>query len=206
MRTTAYLRISKEILDIDNQEWEVNKFCKEKGFIIDKIVKEVISGANMSSKRKIWKVVDDLSRGDNLVVTEISRLGRSLFGVFEILQKCLEKGIIVYSIKQNWKLGDDIQSKIMAMTFGLASEIERELISLRTKEALKRKKHEAEVKGERFNIGWKKGRCRVKELAGKENEIREKLKMKIMKKNIANDYGISTVTLNNFIRNRKIAI
>ena len=205
MKTIAYSRVSKEKQDINNQRHEIDEYCKRNRIIIDEYVNEISSRSRKD--KKIWPVIDRLGKGDFLVITEISRIAGSVMQSFEFMRKCLDRGITAYFIKQNLKLEEEnIITEAVMFGFGLAAKIERELISQRTKEALKRKKHEAELRGEKFNIGWKKGRCRVKELEGKEKEIKNKLKMRVMRKRIAEDYGVGLVTLNNFIKSRKIAV
>ncbi len=97
-------------------------------------IEEMISGTVTWKKRKIATILDSLEKEDNLIVSELSRIGRSMLEIMQVLNITLEKGIHIYAVKGNWKLDNSIQSKVMAMVFSMASEIERDLISKRTKE------------------------------------------------------------------------
>ena len=101
-----------------------------------------MSGKVSWKKRKIAEIIVEFKKGDTLIVSELSRLGRSMLECMEILSVAVEKGVRVYAVKGNWSLDSSIQSKIVAMAFSMASEIERDLISQRTKEALRYKKEQ----------------------------------------------------------------
>lgn len=110
------------------------------GITIDKWIEETVSGAKDYKDRKLGGVLRKVKTGDVIVTCEISRLGRNLLMIMEILSVCMKKGCIVQTIKDGYRLGDDMQSKVLAFAFGLSAEIERKLISMRTKEALARLK------------------------------------------------------------------
>jgi DNA invertase Pin-like site-specific DNA recombinase len=139
-KTIGYLRVSTF-----NQELEKNKadiLSLANNFDLGKVnfVEEVVSGKVSWRKRKIAEILDDLKAGDSIIVSELSRLGRSMLECMEILSVSLQKGVHVYAVKGNWKLDNSIQSKIIAMAFSMAAEIERDLISSRTTEALRHRK------------------------------------------------------------------
>lgn len=139
----AYIRVSTDKQDGINQKKGIDEFCKRKSWIIDEYIDdEGISGTVEPDKRELGRLLKKLKSGDVLVAGEISRLGRSLFMIMRILEYCMNNGIKVYTVKDNYELGDNITSKVLAFAFGLSAEIEREMISRRTKEALARKKAE----------------------------------------------------------------
>ena len=132
----AYIRVSTEMQNYASQEYEIRNYCLEKGIKVDKWVSESISGTVKVEKRTLGKVIRKMDRGDMLICTEISRLGRNMLMIMSILNTCSAKGIYIHSIKDNFDLSDNINSKIIAFAFALAAEIERILISERTREAL----------------------------------------------------------------------
>jgi DNA invertase Pin-like site-specific DNA recombinase len=136
----AYIRKSSGKQVFEHQEFEIAEYAKRHNLHIDKWVEESISSRKPLDQRQLSKILENMTAGDMLLATEISRLGRSLLEVMSILQICLNKNCLVQTIKENYHLGNDIQSKVMAFAFGLAGEIERNLISQRTKCALASKK------------------------------------------------------------------
>ena len=139
-RTIAYLRVSTLEQDLDKNKSDILFFANENNLGKVHFIEEKISGAIHWKKRELGSIIDSLSTGENLIVSEFSRLGRSMVECMEIITLCLEKKINLYAIKGAWKLDNSIQSKIMAMMFSIASEIERDLISKRTSEALRARK------------------------------------------------------------------
>ena len=146
----GYLRVSTDTQTVENQRYEIDKFAKSKELKVDKYIEETISGGKAVNKRKLGKLLRLLKEGDILIATEISRLGRSLYMIMDILNLCMEKGVLILTIKDNFHLGDDIESKVLAFAFSLSAEIERKLISQRTKEALERIKKEGNRKKKRI--------------------------------------------------------
>jgi len=132
----GYIRVSTDKQTVENQRFEVGKFCKDKNISVDCWIEETESGATPIEKRKLGAFMKKLQKGDILICTELSRLGRSLFMVMRLLDECLKKGVEVWTTKEGYRLGDNMNSKVMAFAFGLAAEIERNLISQRTREAL----------------------------------------------------------------------
>lgn len=145
--TYGYIRVSTDKQTVENQRFEIERFCGKCGIKIDGWIEEAVSGATSYSKRRLGRLLKKVKCGDMIVCSEISRLGRSLFMIMEILNVCMEKGCRVWTVKDGYKLGDDIQSKVLAFAFGLSAEIERKLISQRTKEALARKRSEGVALG-----------------------------------------------------------
>ena len=139
-RTIAYLRVSTNDQDLDKNKADILHLANDKGLGKVIWVEETVSGRVSWKKRKIAGVIDQAQAGDTIIISELSRLGRSMLECMEILSIAAEKKINVYAVKGNWQLDGSMQSKIMAMVFSMAAEIERELISQRTKEALAAKK------------------------------------------------------------------
>jgi DNA invertase Pin-like site-specific DNA recombinase len=135
-KTTAYLRVSTIDQDIEKNKADILKLANQLELGHVYFVEEKVSGKVSWRKRKISDILDGAQTGDNIIVSELSRLGRSMLECMEILSIAAQKGVNVYAIKGNWRLDSSIQSKIIAMAFAMASEIERDLISKRTKEAL----------------------------------------------------------------------
>ena len=135
MRVYAYIRVSTEMQTYSNQRHEIMKYCDSHRVTIDEWVSESVSGTISSEKRMLGRLMDRMGRGDLLICTELSRLGRNMLMVMGILNTCALKGVTIHTIKDNFDLSDNINSKIIAFAFALAAEIERNLISQRTKEA-----------------------------------------------------------------------
>ena len=136
-KTMAYLRVSTVDQDTEKNRHDILEFVNGRGFGTGKFEEEKVSGTKSWKERKIKKVIDELKAGDRLIVPELSRLGRSMLEVMEILACAKEKGISVYDIKNGWELNGTIQSKVMAMVFSIAAEIEKDLISKRPVEGLR---------------------------------------------------------------------
>ena len=138
----GYIRVSSDKQTVENQRFEIINFCAGQGWSIDGWIEETVSGTCAYSKRRLGKLLKKVKDGDIIVCSELSRLGRSLYMIMEILSLCMRRGCRVWTIKDGYRLGDDIQSKVLAFAFGLSAEIERNLISQRTREALARVKAE----------------------------------------------------------------
>ena len=136
MSTSAYIRVSTEMQCHANQEYEIKRYCEKHGLTIDKWISESISGTVAVEKRALGKAIRRMKKGDLLISTELSRLGRNMLMIMGVLNICSQKGVSICTIKDNFSLSDNINSKIVAFAFALAAEIERSLISQRTKEAL----------------------------------------------------------------------
>lgn len=148
----GYIRVSSDKQTVENQRFEINKFCEREKLCVDDWIEETISGTKNYDKRQLGRLLKKVNKDDIIICSELSRLGRNLFMIMEILNICMTKEAKVWTIKDNYRLGDDIQSKVLAFAFGLSAEIERNLISQRTKEALARLKNEGK------RIGRSRGR------------------------------------------------
>lgn len=195
--TYGYIRVSTDRQTTLNQEFEITEFCKRENTSIDGWIKETTSGTKSFGKRKLGSLLGTLRKGDLIICTELSRLGRSLFMIMEILNICMEKGCQVWSVKEGYRLGDDIQSKVLAFAFGLSAEIERKLISERTREALARKKAEGKRLGRPLG-----SRNRVYKLDKNAGYIERLLNKKASLCQIAKSCGVSNNTLERWLKNR----
>jgi DNA invertase Pin-like site-specific DNA recombinase len=143
----GYIRVSTDKQTVENQRFEINRFCEEKIMVVNKWIEETISGMKTIQERKLGKLLKKMCRGDILICSELSRLGRNLLMIMAVLNDCMNRDIQVWTSKDNYRLRSDINSKVLAFAFGLSAEIERNLISQRTKEALARKRAEGVVLG-----------------------------------------------------------
>ena len=192
----AYVRVSTDKQSTETQRFEIKKFSKTKKIHIDRWIDETISGMKGIQNRRLGKVLRQARKGDVLITSELSRLGRNLMQVMSFLHQCMEQDITVYTIKEGYELGNNLNSKILAFAFSLSAEIERSLISQRTKEALARKKAEG------IQLGRPQGgRCRRK-LDGKEQIITQLLNERRTKLFISKVLGVHRQTLRMFIDDR----
>ena len=194
----GYIRVSIDKQTVENQRYEINTFCQKLNIHIDGWIEETISGTKNFDKRKLGDLLKIVQKDDLIICAELSRLGRNLFMIMEILHICMNKECKVWTIKDNYRLGDDIQSKVLAFAFGLSAEIERNLISQRTKEALARKVQEGIV------LGRPKGRKTSPEkhkLYDKDIIICELLIFGISQRKISKLFSVDRNTLSRFILN-----
>ena len=192
----GYIRVSSDKQTVENQRFEIRNFCQYQNLKIDVWIEETISGTKSYDKRQLGKLLKKVNKDDIIICSELSRLGRNLFMIMEILNICMNKECRVWTIKDNYRLGDDIQSKVLAFAFGLSAEIERNLISQRTKEALARKRAEGVVLGR--PRGRKSSPDKYK-LSGKEVLICELLKNRTSLRKIAKLCHVDRNTLARFI-------
>lgn len=193
--TYGYIRVSSDKQTVENQRFEINNFCKRESINIDGWIEETISGTKNYDKRKLGELLNIVKKDDLIICAELSRLGRNLFMIMEILNICMNKECKVWTIKDNYRLGDDIQSKVLAFAFGLSAEIERNLISQRTKEAL------ALRKARGVKIGRIKGsKNSYVKLTGYEEIIEELLVLEIPKVTIAKELKVDRTTLWRFLK------
>ena len=191
----GYIRVSTDKQSIDNQRFEIERFCSKNNITIDLWIEETISGTKIPEKRLLGSLLAQAKTDDLIVCSELSRLGRNLFMIMSILNNLLLNGVKIWTIKDNYRLGDSIQAKILAFAFGLSAEIERDLISQRTKEALARKRSEG------FTLGRPLGRKSVRlKLSGHRAEIQKLLDENISKSAIARMFGVSRKTVGSFIK------
>lgn len=190
----GYIRVSSDKQTVENQRFEIQRFAKESDLTINGWIEETISGTKNYDKRKLGNLLKKVKKDDLIICAELSRLGRNLFMIMEILNICMTKECEVWTIKDNYRLGDDIQSKVLAFAFGLSAEIERNLISQRTKEALARKRAEGVV------LGRPKGsRSSKVKLSGKETLIQGLLDENVSHSEIARILKVNRATVKSFI-------
>lgn len=192
----GYIRVSSDKQTVENQRFEINQFCQQEGLTIDGWIEETVSGTRTYTKRRLGKLIRQVGEGDIIICSELSRLGRNLYMIMEILSHCMNRGCHVWTIKDGYRLGDDIQSKVLAFAFGLSAEIERNLISQRTKEAL------ARLKAEGKPLGRPKGSKTHKEalsLYQYEALIRRELHHGTSKRALARKLHCGRNTLNSYI-------
>lgn len=192
----GYIRVSSDKQTVENQRFEIARFCERERIKVDGWIDETISGTKPYRKRELGKLLNRIGKGDLIICAELSRLGRNLLMIMDILNLCMTKECRVWTVKENYRLGDDIQSKVLAFAFGLSAEIERSLISQRTKEALARKRAEGVVLGR--PKGSKKSQNKYK-LYGKEELIRRMLKANCSRRKIAKACHVDRNTLSNYI-------
>ena len=193
----GYIRVSSDKQTVENQRFEINNFCEKHSMQIDGWIEETISGTKAYNKRQLGILLKRVKKDDLIICAELSRLGRNLFMIMEILNICMTKECKVWTIKDNYRLGEDIQSKVLAFAFGLSAEIERNLISQRTKEALARKKAEG------VTLGRPKGRKtdpRKHKLYGKQKLISELQAVGMSQRAIAKICKVDRNTLARFLK------
>lgn len=195
----GYIRVSTDKQTVENQRYVINQFCTNNNIKVNRWIEETISGNAAVEKRKLGSLLKKLSRNDILICSEISRLGRNLMMVMSILNICMEKDIQVWTIKDNYRLGNDINSKVLAFAFGLSAEIERNLISQRTKEALARRKNEGVILGR--PKGSKSARTK---LYGKQERIEHFLQEGYNITDIARKLNVSRSTIYSFIKDKNL--
>ena len=145
----GYIRVSTAKQHPENQMDEIQRYADANGLNVDKWVVEIISGKKQIKGRKLGLLIKRMKKGDTVIVTEISRLSRSLTDIMEVMGRCIDKGVHIYTTKENYRFDDSINSKVLCFAFGLVAEIERNLISMRTKEALALRKAEGKSLGRR---------------------------------------------------------
>jgi DNA invertase Pin-like site-specific DNA recombinase len=186
----AYIRVSTDKQTNENQRFELNRFAEQRQWRIDTWTEETVSALKKLEHRKLHGLLAKMRQGDILIITELSRMGRNLMQIMGILNQCMERDIQVFTTKEGYELGNNINAKILAFAFGLSAEIERNLISQRTKEALARKKAEGVV------LGRPKGsQSKRKKLTGKSEEIERLLAKKISVSGISRLLGVHRLTV-----------
>lgn len=194
MAIIGYIRVSTDKQTCQHQKYEIQKWTKSNKTKISKWVEETVSSRQTLEKRKLSTVLSSLQKDDILIATEISRLGRSIFEVLKILEMCLNKDCQVWTIKENYRLGNDISSKVMAFTFGVAAEIERSLISKRTKASLETLKANGKKLGRPLSSQAKKLK-----LKKNKEQILKLLQQGVSKSKIAKEMNVERTTLRRFI-------
>ena len=145
MKVYGYIRVSTQLQHTENQKIEIEKYCANHNISSIEFISEKISGTKSYKKRKLGNLLNALEKDDVLIVTELSRLGRSLMMIFDVLNQLLTKGVKVYAFKENYELGDNIQSQVLTFAFGLSAQIERDLLSERVKMGQQRALKEGKI-------------------------------------------------------------
>lgn len=191
----GYIRVSTDKQTVENQRFEIENFVQKENIKIDRWIEETVSGTVSVEKRKLGTLLRKLKKGDILVASEISRLGRNLLQIMSILHHCMKNEVQVWTIKDNYRLGTDIQSKVLAFAFGLSAEIERNLISQRTKEAL------ARIKADGKHLGRPHGfKTMKRKLDGKNKQLVGLLEKNVPKTQIAKMLGIERSLIFTFLK------
>lgn len=201
MKTVAYLRVSTGSQDLANQKLAVLDYARQKRFAIDHFVEAQASSRQGSDRRRIEELLGSLTAGDRLVVSELSRLGRSLGQVIQLVDELVKRKVRFTAIKEGIRFEgkQDLQTKVMIALFGLFAEVERDLISERTKEGL------AAARARGRSLGRPKGSLGKSKLDGKEDEIRKLLEKEVSTRSLAKIMDVSPTNLRSFIRTRKLA-
>ena len=202
MKTLAYLRVSKDTQDVNNQRLAILDFARTHRITVDDFVEISVSSRRTTKERRIDELLERLSEGDTLMVAEISRMGRSVGQIISTVDALIRKRVRFIAVKEGIDLAgngeQDINSKVMITMFGLFAEIERDLISMRTKEGL------AAAKAAGKQLGRPKGALGKSKLDGKEEEIAHFLGLGVSKASIAKITGVDRSTLYHFIKTRGI--
>lgn len=211
-RTWAYLRVSTDEQDVANQRLEILKLANERGAGQVEFVEDpAVSGRISWRERKIAGILEEMQAGDTLIVAELSRLGRSMYEIMEILALAVKKGVRIYAAKGGWSLDDTIQSKILAMVFAMAAEIERDLNVKRTRAAMATRRAMA-ARGESWtsragNVVSGLGRPRgvgPSKLDKNKDQIVERIVLGVPVSRIAKDHGTTPANLRHWLRMRWI--
>ena len=192
----GYIRVSTEKQTVENQRFEIEEFCKNNNYSVDSWTEETVSGTKTPNKRLLGKLINKIKKDDILIVSELSRLGRNLLQIMGLLNDLMIKDVTLLTVKEGYVLGNNINSKVLAFAFGLSAEIERNLISQRTKEALARKKAEG------IRLGRPRGRAKITSYKLYKHRI-QILKMRqtgASYNKIAKKYGVNRITVSTFIK------
>lgn len=194
----GYIRVSTSAQTVENQRFVIENYARINSIKIDSWIEETISSRVELKNRKLGKLLKKLKPNDILITTELSRIGRNMLEVMGILQNCLENECQVWTLKENYKLGADIQSKVLAFAFSLASEIERQLISQRTKESL------ARIKAVGKHLGRPFGRkSAFHDLKKNKDKILLLAEQNVPKAQIARMFKVDRGTIRRFIKENK---
>ena len=196
----AYIRVSTDKQSVENQRYEIETFCRKKNFAVERWIEETISSRVSLQERKLGKLLKRIKHDDTLIVSELSRLGRSLMEIMGILNTLMRVEAKLITVKENYELGDNINSKVLAFAFGLSAEVERTLISARTREALARKKAEG------IKLGRPKGKNNnTLKLAPQKEYINKMLRENMAVGAIAKRLQVHRSTLTRFLKRKSMS-
>ena len=198
MKTVAYVRVSTATQDMTHQRLAILEFARTERMVVDEVLEIQASAQRSLTVRRIDVLLSRLEPGDTLIVSELSRLGRSVGEIITIVDRLVRQQVRVFALKESLRLtgGHDLQSRVMVTLFGLFAEVERELLSLRTKEALAAARRAGKRLGRPPGV---RGRSK---LDGKAGEIHALLKLQVSKASIAKITGVDHSTLYHFMRSR----
>lgn len=195
----GYIRVSTDKQTVENQRYEINQYAETNNLIIDSWFEETISGTVAVEKRALGRLLGQMEKGDVIICSELSRLGRNMFMIMNVLNQLLSKDVMIKTVKENYNLGDDILSKVLAFSFSISAEIERSLLSQRTKESLKRLKSEGRV------LGRPKGRKNnVYKLSKYDDKICTMINCGKTVAQISDELGICMATVYNYLKRQGI--
>ncbi len=202
MTVYAYLRVSTEEQDYENQRYGIIKYCEYRDIKISKeYVDEGVSGTVNYKKRNLGKLLRVLKKGDYVIVSELSRLSRSMIDMYSLAKIFADKEVRVFCLKENLELGNTAIGLMIMTVFAFSAQIERERISERTREALAKRKSEGMKLGR--PVGSKNN---IYKLTGKEKFIFDMMVQKVSKRKIARKCGVSVITLNRFLVRKDFSI
>ena len=201
MKTVAYLRVSTRSQDLANQKLAILDYAQQKQFTVDRFIGLQSSSLKVRHKQHVGELLDSLKAGDRLIVSELSRLGRSLGQVIQIVDTLVHRKVRFTAVKEGitFEGKQDLQTKVMIALFGLFAEVERDLISERTKEGLVAARAQGKM------LGRPKGTRGKTKLDGKEQDILQLLSKDVSLASIAKIMDVSRTALYHFIKTRKIA-
>ncbi|GAA2831222.1 master DNA invertase Mpi family serine-type recombinase [Pseudolactococcus raffinolactis] len=187
----GYIRVSTDKQTVENQRFEIKEFAKIRGLTVENWTSETVSGSKKANERLLGELLEQLTKDDILIISELSRLGRNLLQIMSMLNYLMENEITLLTVKEGYELGNNINSKVLAFAFSLSAEIERNLISQRTKEALARKKAEGII------LGRPKGLAKIQtyKLYGHQAEILRLRASGLSFQKIAVEYGVNRATV-----------
>lgn len=193
----AYLRVSTGKQHLENQQSEINRYASNKQLTINQWIEETVSGKTDKKDRRLGKLIKNLRTGDTVIVTEISRLSRSLHEIMVIMKHCVDTGVIIHSTKDGYIFDDSLNSKVLSFAFGLAAEIEHKLISQRTKEALAVRKSQGKQVGRQFGSDYTYQRA-----SKKEAEILGEIENGLTIAKICKKFGFSRIIFDKLRKNK----
>jgi DNA invertase Pin-like site-specific DNA recombinase len=199
-KTIAYLRVSTGGQDLDQQKLAILDYARRHRMPVADFVEVHGAAGSRAQREQLLGLLDTLQPGDRLIVSELSRLGRSLAQILQIVERLMHKNIRLVALKESIRFEGkhNVQTKAMIALFGLFAEVERDLIAERTKEGL------AAAKAKGTRLGRPKGALGKSKLDGKEAEIALLLQKKVSKASLARIVEVSPMTLDHFIRTRKL--
>lgn len=200
-KTYAYLRVSTNEQDVENQKFGITEYATKRGFENVEYVSDSVSGKVWWNERKLGDLISKTASGDVVIFSEISRIARSTLQVLEVLKECSNKGVSVHIVKSNMIVDNSIQSKALVLIYGLVAEMERDFISSRTKEALARRKNDG------FKLGRPEGSAsKILKLDQHREKVLTLLDSNVSITDIAKITGVSRATLYSWIKKNKIEV